>query len=179
MRNMNRFLSILLCLLMTLGFFGCQQQLGSGARTPQFKYKKGYTPRKMNNGKVTIPYHAPARIKRAIAAGNKIVGKPYRMGGGHSKHVDSAYDCSGSVAFVLREAGMLKKGAFPSSRDFLKWGHPGFGKWLTVYAKRGHVFLMIAGMRFDTTGTSRGIGPRWYTESRPCGGFYVRHIPGF
>ena len=52
-------------------------------------------------------------------------------------------------------------------------------KWLTVYAKRGHVFLVIAGMRFDTTGTSRGVGPRWYTESRPCGGFYVRHIPGF
>ena len=70
-------------------------------------------------------------------------------------------------------------GAFPSSRDFLKWGHPGFGKWLTCYAKRGHVFLVIAGMRFDTTGTSRGVGPRWYTESRPCGGFYVRHIPGF
>ena len=176
---MNRLLSIFLCLFMLLLQTGCQQQLSSGSRTPRFIYKKGYTPKLMRNGKVTIPSRAPARIQRAIAAGNKIVGKPYRLGGGHGKHVDSAYDCSGSVAFVLREAGMLKKGVFPSSRDFLKWGHPGFGKWLTVYTKRGHVFLMIAGMRFDTTGTSRGVGPRWYTESRPCGGFYVRHIPGF
>ena len=179
MHQMNRILSILLALVLLLGINGCQQQLGSNARTPKYVYHKGYTPKKQRNGKVTIPYKAPARIKRAIAAGNKIVGKPYRLGGGHGKHVDSAYDCSGSTAFVLREAGMLKKGAFPSSRDFLKWGHPGFGKWLTVYAKRGHVFLVIAGMRFDTTGTSRGVGPRWYTESRPCGGFYVRHIPGY
>lgn len=177
-QHMNRFLSILLPLLALLAFNGCQQQLNSNARTPRYVYHKGFTPKKMRNGKVTIPYKAPARIRKAIAAGNKIVGKPYRMGGGHRKHIDSAYDCSGSVAFVLRECGMLKKDTYPSSRDFLKWGHPGFGKWLTVYAKRGHVFLMIAGMRFDTTGTSRGVGPRWYTESRPCGGFYVRHIPG-
>ena len=174
----NSCLQILLVLLLALGFHGCQQQLNSNARTPKYVYQKGYTPKKLRNGKVTVPHRAPARIKKAIAAGNKIIGKPYRLGGGHGKHYDSAYDCSGSVAFVLHECGMLQKEKFPSSGDFLKWGHPGFGKWLTVYAKRGHVFLMIAGMRFDTTGTGRGVGPRWYTESRPCGGFYVRHIPG-
>ena len=144
---MNRILTIFLLLLLTISFHGCQQQLNSQARTPQYVYHKGYTPKKMRNGKVSVPYKAPARIKKAIAAGNKIINKPYRLGGGHSKHIDSAYDCSGSVAFVLREAGMLKKDTYPSSRDFLKWGHPGFGKWLTVYAKRGHVFLIIAGMR--------------------------------
>ena len=76
MRNMNRFLSILLVLLLMLGFNGCQQQLGSGARTPKYVYHAGYPPKKLRSGKVTIPYRAPARIKRAIAAGNKIVGKP-------------------------------------------------------------------------------------------------------
>ncbi|MBR1982365.1 MAG: peptidoglycan endopeptidase [Akkermansia sp.] len=178
MRQMSRILSILVALVLLLGLNGCQQQLQRNARTPKYVYRAGQTPKKLRNGKVTIPYKAPPRIKRAIAAGNRIVGKPYRLGGGHGKHHDSAYDCSGSVAFILHEAGMLKKDSYPSSRDFLKWGHAGFGKWLTLYAKRGHVFLVIAGMRFDTTGTSRGVGPRWYTESRPCGGFYVRHVPG-
>ncbi|MBR4108474.1 MAG: peptidoglycan endopeptidase [Akkermansia sp.] len=175
---MNRILTFFLVMLLPV-FFGCQQQLGRGARTPRYVYHAGYTPKILRSGKVTIPSRAPARIKRAIAAGNKIVGKPYRLGGGHRKHYDSAYDCSGSVAFVLREAGMLKRGTSPSSRDFFRWGHPGFGKWLTVYTKRGHVFLMIAGMRFDTTGSGRGVGPRWYTSSRPCSGFVVRHLPGF
>lgn len=155
-----------------------QQQMQQNAVTPRYVYHKGYTAT-IHNGRATLPSHAPKRIKRAIVAANKIVGKPYRRGGGHGRHADSAYDCSGSVAFVLREAGMLKKGSQPTSGDFLRWGRPGFGKWLTVYTKRGHVFMMVAGLRFDTTGSGRGVGPRWYESSRPCGGFKVRHIPGY
>ncbi len=146
--------------------------------TPNYVYHKGYSVR-LVHGKAVAPKQAPKRIKRAIAAANKIIGKPYRRGGGHGQHHDSAYDCSGSVAFVLREAGMLKKGAHPTSGDFLRWGRPGYGRWLTVYAKHGHVFLIIAGARFDTTGRGRGVGPRWYTSSRRCTGFKVRHIPGY
>ena len=157
---------------------GCQQQQQQVSYTPDYVFRKGYTAT-LVHGKAVAPAEAPARIKRAIAAGNKIVGRPYRRGGGHGRHYDSAYDCSGSVAFVLREAGMLKKGAAPTSGDFLRWGRPGFGKWLTVYAKPGHVFLIIAGLRFDTTGSGRGVGPRWYASSRQCSGFKVRHIPGF
>ena len=161
---------------------GCQQQQqqqqNAASYTPNYVYHQGYTAQ-LANGKAVAPKEAPARIKRAIAAANKIVGRPYRRGGGHGRHYDTGYDCSGSVAFVLREAGMLKKGAAPTSGDFLRWGRPGFGKWLTVYTKRGHVFLIIAGLRFDTTGSGRGVGPRWYMTSRPCSGFKVRHIPGF
>lgn len=161
----------------------CQQQQDQGTvaepYTPKYVYVKGYSAQLTSSGKAIAPPEAPARIKRAIAAANKIIGKPYRRGGGHGRHFDSGYDCSGSVAFVLREAGMLKQGAAPVSGDFLRWGRPGFGKWLTVYTKRGHVFLIIAGLRFDTTGSGRGVGPRWYTTSRPCHGFKVRHIPGF
>ena len=146
--------------------------------TPNYVYRKGYTV-KLVYGRAIAPSQAPPRIKRAIAAANKIVGKPYRRGGGHGRHLDSAYDCSGSVAFVLREAGMLRAGAHPTSGDFLRWGRPGYGKWLTVYTKPGHVFLIIAGARFDTTGSGRGVGPRWYTKSRGCSGFKVRHIPGY
>ncbi len=152
-----------------------QQQQGS---TPTYHYVEGKTA-SIVNGRATIPRDAPTRIKYAIAAANKLIKKPYRRGGGHGKHVDSAYDCSGATAFVLREAGMLQPGRYPTSRDFLRWGRAGYGEWLTVYTKRGHVFLMIAGLRFDTTGSGSGVGPRWYTKSRGCRGFYVRHIPGF
>ncbi len=159
----------------------CQQQpnqVEAPLYTPKYVYRKGYTVF-LVRGRAVAPAAAPARIKRAVAAANKIVGRPYRRGGGHGKHHDVGYDCSGSVAFVLREAGMLKKGAHPVSGDFLRWGRPGYGRWLTVYAKSGHVFMMIAGARFDTSGSGRGVGPRWYTTSRQCSGFMVRHIPGF
>ena len=164
-------------LLLTLVLTSCQTY-EPDVYTPNYVYSKGYSVR-LVKGMAVAPKEAPKRIKRAIAAANKIVGKPYRRGGGHGRHHDSAYDCSGSVAFVLREAGMLKKGAHPTSGDFLRWGRPGYGKWLTVYTKQGHVFLIIAGARFDTTGSGRGVGPRWYTTSRRCTGFKVRHIPGF
>lgn len=177
---MKHILHIILavCALMLLDGCQQQQQLQQNARTPAYVYRKGYTAI-LRNGRAIAPPHAPRCIKRAIAAGNKIIRKPYRLGGGHRSHVDSAYDCSGSVAFVLREAGMLKDGASPASGDFLRWGRPGFGKWLTVYAKRGHVFLIVAGLRFDTSGSGRRVGPRWYEKSRACGGFKVRHIPGY
>ena len=175
---MRIYIAIIFCLFALL-LAGCQQQQGqAGEYTPGYVYRKGYTAR-LVHGKAAAPKNAPARIKRAIAAANKIVGKPYRRGGGHGKHEDRAYDCSGSVAYVLREAGMLKKGAHPVSGDFLRWGRPGYGEWLTVYAKRGHVFLIIAGLRFDTTGSGRGVGPRWYEASRASKGFKVRHIPGY
>ncbi len=171
----------LLLLLPLLLLTSCQQgkPLGKNARTPRYVYRAGYTAYIDRNGKAVAPAKAPRRIKRAIAAANKIIGKPYRRGGGHGRHHDSAYDCSGSTAFVLREAGMLIPGRHPTSGDFLRWGRPGFGDWLTVYTKRGHVFMIIAGLRFDTTGSGRGVGPRWYTKPRPCGGFKVRHVPGF
>jgi hypothetical protein len=176
---MIRYIKALTLTLLMLVSFGChqQQQLQQGVSTPTYVYVAGYTAY-MRGSKAVAPSTAPKNIKKVIAAGNKIVNRPYRMGGGHGKHHDTAYDCSGSVGFVLREAGMMGRTQFRSSRQFLSWGSPGFGKWLTLYVKRGHVFLVVAGLRFDTSGTRTGIGPRWYTKSRRCDGFYVRHIRG-
>ncbi len=177
---MNQFLPILLLLpLLLLGSCNQQEQLASDALTPQYVYRPGYTAYMTKKGKAVAPKYAPKRIQRAIAAGNKIIGKPYRSGGGHGKHKDTGYDCSGSTNYVLHEAGMLQPERYLTSGEFLRWGRPGFGKWLTVYAKKGHVFIMIAGLRFDTSGSGRGVGPRWYTTPRACGGFKVRHVPGF
>jgi hypothetical protein len=175
-----RYLSALLLSVMLLLLMGCsQQQLQRNAYTPRYVYQEGVTAYVLRDGRAVAPRKAPARIKRVIAAGNKIIRKPYRRGGGHGRHHDSGYDCSGATSFILREAGLLHVKSHPTSSTYLRWGRPGFGKWLTVYTKRGHVFVMVAGIRFDTSGSGRGIGPRWYTTPRRCGGFYVRHIPGY
>lgn len=133
----------------------------------------------LKNGKVTPPKGAPPQVKRAVEAANKISNKPYRRGGGHGRHEDSAYDCSGSVSYVLREAGLLTK--VRHSPLFLNYGKRGPGDWITVYAKNGHVFMTICGIRFDTGGGGRGRterGPRWHTNSRSGKGFVMRHPNG-
>ena len=116
----------------------------------------------------------PAAIARAIAAANRIATKPYRYGGGHASFEDSAYDCSGSVSYVLHAAGVLD--APLASGAFMSYGKPGPGKYITIYANPGHMFMTINGRRFDTG--YGGKGNRWASGSRPTGGYTVRHPPG-
>ncbi|MDB4544781.1 C40 family peptidase, partial [Akkermansiaceae bacterium] len=103
--------------------------------------------------------------------------KPYKWGGGHARLNDSGYDCSGAVSYVLREAGLMK-GQMPS-RGFLTYGNRGYGKWISIYARNGHVFMTIAGLRLDTGGSSRRTGPRWKPSARKSTGHVVRHPPGY
>lgn len=151
------------------------QQVSAPDRIPAYRYSKGETALLLSNGKVVPPPGAPPQVKKAIEAANSIVGKPYRRGGGHRRHHDNCYDCSGSASFVLREAGLQT--SVRHSPLFLKYGRKGPGKWISVYARNGHVFLVICGVRFDTTG--RGSGPAWRTSSRSTKGFVVRHPTGF
>lgn len=128
-------------------------------------------------GRPLPPRNAPPQVKRAIAAANSLVNKPYRLGGGHRKHYDSHYDCSGSTSFVLKEAGLLT--STRHSKLFLNYGQKGAGDWISVYAKNGHVFMVICGLRFDTTGSGRrGEGPRWRVDGRNARNFLVRHPTG-
>src|SRR6266513_4748711 len=56
------------------------------------------------HGRAIAPRSAPRRVKRVITAANRLIGKPYRYGGGHapfSEGIASAYDCSGSVSYAL------------------------------------------------------------------------------
>lgn len=130
------------------------------------------------NGVAYAPSRAPEAVKRAIRAANRLQSKPYRWGGGHARMNDGGYDCSGSVSYVLREAGLMK--GVGTSRSFLKYGEKGYGKWITLYVKKGHVFMVIAGLRLDTGGHLHNgeTGPRWKPESRSARGFYVRHPDG-
>jgi cell wall-associated NlpC family hydrolase len=125
------------------------------------------------DGKTAIaPVDAPPAVKAAIAAANRIVGKPYRYGGGHARFLDSGYDCSGTVSFALRGARLLTS-PLPSSR-FMSWGERGAGQWITVYAHGGHAYAVIAGLRLDTAGPGER-GPRWRTQMRSTAGFVARH----
>jgi peptidoglycan hydrolase-like protein with peptidoglycan-binding domain len=116
----------------------------------------------------------PSAISRAVSAANAIATKPYRYGGGHGSFNDSGYDCSGSVSYVLHAAGVLSSPL--DSTSFMSYGKPGPGRYITIYANSGHVFMTINGRRFDTG--YGGEGNRWAGGSRPTSGFVVRHPPG-
>jgi len=117
----------------------------------------------------------PLAISRAIGAANRIATLPYRWGGGHGSFNDSGYDCSGSVSYVLHGAGRL--GVPRDSSGLMSYGAPGRGRWITIYAHPGHVFMVIGGRRFDTTGRA-GTGSRWQPSMRSTAGYTVRHPPG-
>ena len=127
------------------------------------------------DGLATAPASAPPVVQAVIAAGNRIARKPYIYGGGHGKWEDEGYDCSGSVSYALWGGGLLKQ-SMPSG-GFMKWGAPGPGKWITVYANPGHMYMVVAGLRFDTSGRARA-GTRWQKDPRPTQEYVISHPPG-
>jgi cell wall-associated NlpC family hydrolase len=127
------------------------------------------------NGYAAAPVAAPQEVKDAIAAANRITTKPYRYGGGHGKWEDSGYDCSGSVSYALHGGGLLKS-SMPSG-SFMDWGEAGKGEWITLYAHGGHIYMVVAGLRFDTSGRGE-TGSRWQKAMRSPSGFTVRHPKG-
>jgi hypothetical protein len=131
------------------------------------------------DGKAAIPRGAPARVRALIAAANEIAGKRYKWGGGHAKLVDRGYDCSGAVGYGLIRTGLL--GTPMVSGSFARWGVAGPGRWITIYANRGHVYMEVAGLRLDTSATrdpAGRSGVRWRPAVGRLKGFHVRHIAG-
>jgi hypothetical protein len=142
------------------------------------------------DGTAAAPAEAPAQVKQAIWAANSLQDLPYRYGGGHNLEFDVAggADCSGTVSFALRAAGLLK--APLDSGSFMSWGLKGRGAWITVFTNPDHAYAKIAGLRLDTSvaGMSRtkGIaasafesGPRWRPMGRAPQGFVKRHPLSF
>jgi peptidoglycan hydrolase-like protein with peptidoglycan-binding domain len=128
------------------------------------------------DGTATAPQGAPKAVQDIIAAGNQIADTPYKYGGGHTDDFqDSGYDCSGSVSFALHGAGLLR--APLDSGEFMSWGQSGSGQWVTIFANEDHVYMVVAGLFFDTSGASDS-GSRWQTDRRSASGYTVRHPPG-
>ncbi len=143
----------------------------------------------MPDGSAAAPADAPPQVQRAIWAANLIQDKPYIYGGGHRKFEDRGYDCSGTVSYALKGAGLLDSPLDSSS--FMEWGAAGKGQWITVYTNPGHAYAVIAGLRLDTSAAAARStnlrtfkkanerGPRWRPTERSSRGYKRRHPVGF
>lgn len=149
------------------------------------------------NGLAIAPSDAPPEVQAIIDAGNKIATLPYVYGGGHNATFSGrGYDCSGSVSYALHGGGLLDSPLDSSS--FMHWGDPGEGDWITIYTNPGHAYMVVAGLRFDTSmrtpiassaarkasaRTHRAgytvLTSRWSTKMRPSDGYTIRHPVGF
>lgn len=131
----------------------------------------------LDGGRAIAPPSAPAAVKQVIAAANHINGRPYVWGGGHVSWLTRGYDCSGAVGYALHGAGLLD--VTMVSGQLASWGDSGVGRWITVYANPQHVFMVVAGLRFDTRDDRPGVsGPRWHMASVDPHGFIARHPAG-
>lgn len=146
-----------------------------------YEYIPGRTATVTSDGMATVPARAPEAVAAGIEAGNRIAGSSYSYGGGHGG--DGAgggggFDCSGSASYVLRAMGRLH--GTMTSDEFRHYGESGAGRWVSVWARRGHVFLVVAGLRFDTGWNDGGgnSGPRWSEGGRPADGCVLRHPAG-
>jgi hypothetical protein len=147
------------------------------------------------DGTAAAPADAPIAVQQAIWAANKLQDKPYVYGGGHGRFKDKGYDCSGTVSYALHGGKLLDSPLDSSS--FMSWGRRGKGEWITVYTNPGHAYMVIAGLRLDTSragmygarmsrrkfrhvaASSLESGPRWRPVGRSSRGFERRHPVGY
>jgi cell wall-associated NlpC family hydrolase len=155
------------------------QAYNGGPTTTSGQTVPGTVAKLLPNGLAAAPADAPVAVQQAIWAANNIIGLPYVWGGGHQAFAASGYDCSGTVSYALHGGGLLN--APLDSSDFMSWGERGKGQWITVYTNPGHAYVVIAGLRLDTSSAGDphgGSGPRWRPALRSSRGFHSRHPVG-
>lgn len=166
-------------ILFCSAFFALAAQTGFASSFPSSGPTTPGNEARLRGTLALAPVNAPIAVKRAIWAANQLRTKPYRYGGGHKTFHDSAYDCSGTISYALAGAGLV---SIPmNSKEFRIYGSRGPGKWITVYARNGHTFAVIAGLRLDTTSPhnpNRRWAPRWQPTDRMPRGFEARHPIG-
>jgi hypothetical protein len=155
---------------------------GETAEPPPPAPVPGENAKLLRSGLAVPPATAPEQVVAAIEAANRIDEAGYCLGGGHGKWRSRCYDCSGAVSYVLgpKGAGILDS-PLPSG-DFRKWGERGRGSWITVHYNAGHAYVVIAGLRFDTSMPDDGAeGPGWSKDVKRGdvnGPFKKRHYLG-
>ena len=163
MRRQGKLFTVFAALLVCGALYGSAAP--AGAKVPQAKLLPG--------GRAVAPPSAPPAVKAMIEAANRIRHRPYVWGGGHRNWNSRGYDCSGSVSYALHFAGLLEE-SMPSG-SFNSWEEPGRGQWITTYSHGSHMYMVVAGLRFDTSGADPS---RWQTEMRSSSGFTARHPAG-
>lgn len=172
------FLILAICAGSSLAATGSASQ-GGATYQPTPATSPGMRATISSDGRTAIaPAGAPLEVQKAIWAANKITRKPYIYGGGHAtfKKLSRGYDCSGTISYALGNAGFQETTL--NSTGYFKWGEPGKGAWITVFTNSGHAYVVIAGLRLDTSGPGER-GPRWRKEDRSSKGFRSRHPQGF
>ncbi len=176
-----------LCVVCALAVLAALLVVGAGTASASTTGGAAFVPpppppkkAKVVRGKAIAPRNAPLAVKRIIRAGNRIIGKPYKWGGGHAsvRKLDRGYDCSGTLSYALAGARLMRSAL--TSGSFMSWGQSGPGKWVTVYAHGGHAYMVVAGLRLDTSmrdDPSR-TGPGWSKRLRRNSAFQARHPRG-
>ncbi len=124
-----------------------------------------------------------SHFDRLIASANMVSAAnfPYLYGGGHEQpSVFAPFDCSGSVSYVMQQAGYnvatTVSGAIPS------WKFPaGPGK-VTIFYNSWHTFMRIGNRYFGTSGFARpGGGAGWFDVNKLPAGYLAQfnevHVP--
>jgi len=141
-----------------------------------------------------IPEGVPTTVQAMVVAGNELQELPYGPDGHPDPRGALDEDCSSTVNYVLYRSGVRPIEEIvkdnPLAQDYVNWGDPGPGRWVTIYATdtpQPHVFIVIAGLRLDTShnGTDVGPnkdedGPRWRILNHipTWAKWSVRHPPG-
>ena len=142
-----------------------------------------------------VPAGVPATVQAMVVAGNELQELPDGPDGHPDPRGAIDEDCSSTLNYVLYRSGVRPISEIvrdnPLAQDYVNWGAPGPGRWVTIYATTSptdHVFVVIAGLRLDTShngtdiGPNRGEdGPRWrILDHIPTWAHWsVRHPPGF
>ncbi len=118
-----------------------------------------------------IPAGAPPTVQAMLVAGNELQALPYGPGGHPDPLGAREEDCSSTVNYVLYRAGVRPIAEIvadnPLAQDYVHWGAQGPGRWVTIYsadAPTPHVFMVIAGLRLDTSHDGTDVGPNRYED---------------
>jgi cell wall-associated NlpC family hydrolase len=137
-------------------------------------------------GHPTVRYSSGvlSHFDRLVAAANMVsaAGFRYLWGGGHEQPSRfGAFDCSGSVSYVMQQAGYRVRTTVAA--DIGRWNLPSGPGRVTIFYSATHTFMRIGGRYFGTSGFARpGGGAGWFDVDRlPAGylaNFHEVHVPG-
>jgi hypothetical protein len=132
-----------------------------------------------------IRYHGGllSHYDRLIAAANMVSAAnfPYVYAGGHEQPARfEPFDCSGSVSYVMQQAGY--RVPTEASGQIPVWKFPAGPGRVTIFYNPGHTFMRIGNRYFGTSGFARpGGGAGWFsTDKLPAGylgQFREVHVP--